>query len=445
MFALKGRLLLVWIVAAGGFAPLHAQPACQPLAPPQGAVIEVYPHQADSLAGLVAGAAAGTTILLHDGLYEMDGGDPLHRLNFRTADVTLRSASGEPSTVVLDGGYDTGELISIQASNITVAGITLMRAYYHPIHISGMAGQPISGVVVHNVRIVDPGEQAIKINSVGDGWADHGIIQCSSLELTATGRSQVRNSCYTGGVDAHNARGWIVRRNWIEGFWCASGLSEHGVHFWRSSRDTLVEQNVILDCARGVGFGLTERGGGDRTYPDDPYPGVPNKGHIDGVIRNNFIAASNAGLFGSQFGFDTGIGLEQAHGVQVVHNTVVSNQTPASSSMEWRFTGTSAALVNNLTSHDLKPRDGAQAVLTSNLTGAVPAWFVALAAGDLHLTLLAQTAIDSATPLSAHLAGRDIDDDGRGATPDVGADEWFGPVFGDGFESGDVSAWSVSQ
>ena len=158
-------------------------------------MIEVYPNQADNLAGIVSGAGSGTTILLHDGLYEMDGGDHLHRLNFRTADVTLRSAAGNPAGVVLDGGYNTGELVNVQASNVTIAGITLMRAYYHPIHITGQPGQPITGTLVHNVRIVDPGEQAIKINAVGDGWADLGIIQCSSMELTPTGRGQVRNNC----------------------------------------------------------------------------------------------------------------------------------------------------------------------------------------------------------------------------------------------------------
>jgi hypothetical protein len=39
--------------------------------------------------------------------------------------------------VVLDAGYVTGELISIQASGTTIADLTVQKAYYHPIHITG--------------------------------------------------------------------------------------------------------------------------------------------------------------------------------------------------------------------------------------------------------------------------------------------------------------------
>ena len=53
-----------------------------------------------------------------------------------------------------------------------------------------------------------------------------------------------------GGVDAHAARGWTIRRNRIEGFWCPSGLSEHAIHFWSASRGTLVERNTIIDAAQ---------------------------------------------------------------------------------------------------------------------------------------------------------------------------------------------------
>ncbi len=143
--------------------------------------------------------------------------------------------------MILDGAYGTNELVSIHASNVVIADLTLKRAYDHPIHISGPSGQPITGVTIHNVRVTDPGQQAIKINPVSNGYADLGTVECSLIELTDTGRSQVRG-CYTGGIDAHQAWGWSIRRNRIEGFWCPEGLSEHGVHFWSSSRDTVVRR-----------------------------------------------------------------------------------------------------------------------------------------------------------------------------------------------------------
>jgi len=420
------------------------QPPCAPLPPPSAVVVEVYPAAAANLATIVDAAATGTTIVLHDGFYDLSAGDFASRLTFDTAGVTLRSSSGQAAQVVLDGGYVTGELVSIQAANVTIADLTLKRAYYHPIHVSGPAGSPITGTLIHNVRVVDPGEQAIKINPIGDGWADDGIIECSVIELTATGRSQIRNNCYTGGIDAHAARGWIVRRNRIEGFWCDTGLSEHGIHFWRASRDTLVEQNVIVDCARGIGFGLGQQGG-SRQYPDDPYPLIADKEHIDGVIRNNFIAATDSGLFASASSFDTGISLEQATGARILHNSVAATQTPASSSIEWRFTGTVAELSNNLATHALLARNGALAVLQGNLSSVPTTWFVDVPTGDLHLSAAASAAVDAGAPLPAGSADYDIDQELRDALPDVGADEGSGLIFADGFESGDLSAWSSSR
>ena len=415
---------------------------CAPLPPPTGTVIEVVPSQAGQLRGIINGVSPGTTILLHDGTYDMSNGDNSSRLTFGTANVTLRSFSGNRGAVVLDGNYQTNELVSIYASNVTIADLTVKRAYHHPIHISGSQGSPITGTVIHNVRVVDPRQQAIKINASGNGWADYGVVQCSSIELTSAGRSQVSN-CYTGGIDAHSARGWIVRRNRIQGFWCANGLSEHGVHFWSASRDTLVEQNVIVDCARGIGFGLGSEGGG-RDYPDDPYPGVNNKGHIDGVIRNNFISATNSGLFSSQYGFDTGIGLEQATGALVLHNSVASSQDPVSSSIEWRFSSTSAEIANNLTTFRLLARNGGQANLQGNISSAQTNWFESVAGGDLHLQPSGSAAVDEAVSLPAGWADRDFDHHLRGSVRDVGADEAVESIFEDGFESGDWGDWIVT-
>lgn len=431
----------VWLAAVACFstAPVSAQPACTPLPPPDGTVVEVLPSQADQLKTMVQGAASGTTLLLHDGFYDMSGGGS-SQLVFSTPGVTLRSLSGDRDGVTLDGGYVTGELLSVQASDVVIADLTLRRAFYHPIHVSGLPGNPITGVVVHNVRIVDPGEQAIKINPIDDGWVDDGRIECSSIELTPAGRAEIRNDCYTGGIDAHAAQGWIVRRNRIEGFWCPNGLSEHGIHFWKASRDTLVEQNLIVDCARGIGFGLGSSGG-SRSYPDDPYPTFPNKGHIDGVIRNNFVAADDSELFSSEYGFDTGVGLEQAAGARVLHNSVASSQGPRSSSIEWRFTSTFAEIANNLTTHRLLPRDGGQANLQGNLSSAQVGWFTELALGDLHLEPAGETAVDTGVPLAMGWADRDFDHQWRDGFPDVGADEAADSIFSDGFESGDLREW----
>ncbi len=449
MLRAANRLMSVFVahgIALGGTliptALVHAQQPCTPLPPPSGATVQVTPAQASQLRGIVAAAESGTTILLEDGTYDLSHGDGSSRLSFGTTGVTLRSLSGDREAVILDANYGTSELVSIYASNVTIADLTLMRAYDHPIHISGSAGNPISGILVHNLRIVDPGQQAIKVNPVDDGYVDDGTIECCSIELTDTGRTHIRDSCYTGGIDVHQAQSWVVRRNRIEGFWCNDGLSEHGIHFWKCCRDTLVEENVIVDCARGIGFGLGSTGS-CRTYPDDPYPGVGFKGHIDGIIRNNFVAAADTELQSSPNGFDTGVSLEQAYGARVVHNSVASTAAPASSSIEWRFSNSVIDLHNNLVTASLLARDGGQSTSSGNVDSAPLSWFADVAGGDLHLTGTATGAIDMGAPLEFGLCEVDIDGLARDASPDVGADELGPPpIFTDGFEAGDTRLWS---
>ena len=66
---------------------------------------------------------------------------------------------------------------------------------------------------------------------------------------------------------------------------------------WRGCRDTLVERNVLKENARGIGFGLATSGEA-RTYPDNPCPDAAG-GYVDhygGIIRNNFVFASQSGL-----------------------------------------------------------------------------------------------------------------------------------------------------
>jgi hypothetical protein len=373
------------------------------------------------LVAAVNAADPGTTILVADGVYDLDGA----YLRIETPNVTLRSESGNREAVVLDGNYTTTEIVQITASNVTVADLTLREAFDHPIHVMSTSSASTDGTLIYNVHIVDPGQQAIKINPVdGIHFVDDGVVACSRIELTPAGRPRIRDNCYTGGVDAHAAEGWVVRDNEIEGFWCDAGLSEHAVHFWQASRDTRVERNRLHDNARGVGFGLSSEGSG-RTYPDAPCPaaGGAYVDHYGGDIENNFISASDPALFASAYGFDCGICLWQACEAAATHNTVHTTDNGSTfSSIEWRFPRATATVTNNLVNHTMRERDGAAGTLAGNLTNADGSWYLDPDAGDLHLQPDATAAIGQgvATALTA-----DIDGDSRphGPAPDVGADE----------------------
>ena len=216
-------------------------PFCGPLnTHPSDKVIEVTPNQAGQLSSIVYDAQPDTTILLADGNY------PAPMLNFHNPRVTLRSKSGNRDDVILDGNYSTGEIIFIQAANVTIADLTIKRAYYHPIHIVGGGHY----ATLYNLHIIDGREQFVKVNPSGGDYTDYGTLACSLLELTDAGRSYIQANptpgydCYTGGLDAHQSWGWTVRDNTIKNIYCTNGgLAEHAIHFWNSSREPTIERN----------------------------------------------------------------------------------------------------------------------------------------------------------------------------------------------------------
>jgi len=408
------------LAAVVGAGLVHAAP-CQPLPPPTGPTVTV--STVAELIGAVDGATPGSTILLSDGIYDLDGA----YLRIAVPNVTLRSASGDRDSVVLDGNYVTTEIIQVVASSVTIADLTLRQAFDHPIHVMSTDHSHTLDTLIYNVHIIDPGQQAIKINPAvatnGSYFPDAGVIACSHIELTDEGRPHIRDNCYTGGIDGHQARDWVIRDNLIEGFWCPNGLSEHGIHLWRACRDTVVERNELRNNARGIGFGLATAGSGMRTYPDNPCPAAGG-GYVDhygGVIRNNFVYANDSRLFESQYGFDCGICLWNACRARVLHNTVASTRAPFSS-IEWRFDNTDVDVVNNLLSHNIMDRGGS-ASLGGNLEQQPLSLFVDGDNGDLHLAPSASVAIDQVSTLSD--AADDFDGDPRpqGSAADIGADE----------------------
>jgi hypothetical protein len=136
------------------------------------------------------------------------------------------------------------------------------------------------------------------------------------------------------------------------------------------------------------------------------------------------IFVDSAQLFASQFGFDCGICIAQTCGAHVLHNTVFSTQAPFSS-IEWRFANTVVDLRNNLVSHNLRDRGGADAQ-SGNLQNAPATWFYNAAAGDLHLDRSATAATDTGVALASVTVSGDFEGEQRpiGAARDVGADEY---------------------
>jgi hypothetical protein len=402
------------VVGAGG-ATSSLPTACGALPPAAGNVVNVTPAQAGTLHELTLKAAAGTTFVLAPGSYAIAGS-----LRLEAADLSLRSATDRAADVIIDAGYTVAEAVVVRAANVTVAHLTITHAADHAIHASPPSeGVDAPGLLVYGVTLTDNGEQFVKVNPLGTatGYLDAGRVECSTFLLTDAGRPHIERTsggCYTGGIDVHAGRDWIVRHNRFEGIYCAGeGLAEHAIHFWKRSRATLVENNLIVNCARGVGFGMGDSDTGTRVYADAPYGG--DLGHIDGVIRNNVIYADIDY-------FDTGIEIIQARQPAVVHNTVVS-WTGAGffSSIDYRFARTQALVQNNLV-HRITLRDGATGTVDHNLENTPASYLQAPEQGDFHLTASASDAIDRGVAVAE--AGLDMDGEPHTAgAPDLGADE----------------------
>lgn len=391
--------------------------------------------QRKTLREVVNGAQDSDIIELEDGTYtfpEASGANSYTGLYFTKANVTLRSRSGDASAVILDSEYrDLGGStapITISAPGITIMDLSVKRSIFHLIHISGDKGDD---TVVQNVRLIDGGQQFFK-SSAGSGTIDDGVISCSDFTMTAQGRDNAwgyggqngNTTCYTGGIDTHEAKNWKVTDNRFEGIYCnaggvqrpahgkkgdqrggmtyTGGLSEHAIHMWDSPQGSghLVARNQIINCARGIGFGFRAEVYGAK-------------------VLNNMIFTEHAG----SREHDVAISLERAHDSLVAHNTVMATHPQAySSSIEYRFNSTAnLKLLNNLTSHRIRSRDNAQGTLDGNVTEAKADWFKDAPSGELHLKSCDIVVIAGKAEVSEVMD--DLDGQPRGQSPDVGADQ----------------------
>lgn len=430
------RICLAWIGLAVA-APLAARLplAAPPLPPPDPgnyAIVEV--DTAQELADACWNLASDQAIVIAPGTYDLasvifpngvDGRLTVGRYGAPPIDhLQIRGATGDPADVVLLGAGMLDPIVPFglqvfTATDVLIADLSVGEVYYHAIAIQGDQGA--ERVRLYNVRAFDAGQQIVKGSGAG---ADDVVIEWSEIFYTAGAiehpEGSPPGSCYTNGIDALGVSGWIVRDSFIHDIWCQNGeLAGPAILVWQGSSSTLVERNLLLDCARGPHLGL---GPGD---------------HVGGVVRNNFIRWDPAAAYVADVGIYT-----VSPGSLILHNSVLTRGNYPNA-VEVRFASSTGVEVrNNLLDAAVAARDGALPVTSDNLSGALPEWFVAESAGDLHLTALAEAAIDQVSRLAD--AGDDFEGWLRPAAAnaaDIGAAE-YEHLFRDGFESAHFALWS---
>jgi hypothetical protein len=382
------------LAVSSSAAPARPAPA---LPPPSGTVVNVSTE--GQLQAAVASISSNTTIVVAPGTYTLS--NTLY-INGTFTNVGIRGATGNSDAVVLAGPGMTnasvpfGIWVGGNVQGVTIANLTIRDLYYHPIILNAGVQSPL----IHNVHLINAGEQFIKPNpNSAGGGVDNGIVQYSVIEYQTTSRD-----AYTNGVDVHTGRNWIIRHNLFRNIRAPMGqLAGPAILMWNVSSGTIAEGNTFIDCQREIAFGLVER------TPDD---------HTGGIVRNNFVYRS-ATIAG-----DAAIGVFDSPNTQVLHNTIVVSGTYPSP-IEYRFANTTGVLIaNNLLDGAILARDGASGAVTGNVTTASPALFVNPGAADLHLKATATVAIDRVPAVAGCPTDWDGGDRPQGAAADVGADEY---------------------
>jgi hypothetical protein len=388
--------LVGWMSTGVAFAAPPIPPV--PLSPPTGTVVQV--STVAQLQSAAAAISSNTTILIAPGTYQLTS--TLY-INGSFTNVGIRGATINRDDVVIagrgmnaatDGGVPFGIWVGGNVRGVTIANLTIRDVFYHPIILNAGTQSPL----IHNVRLVNAGQQFVKSNPDGmGGGVDNGIVEYSVIEYDTTSRDD-----YTNGVDVHTGDNWIIRHNLFRNVRAPQGLlAGPAILMWNGSTNTIVDGNTFIDCQREIAFGLVER--------------TPND-HTGGIIRNNFIYRGRSG--------DSAIYVADSPFTQVLHNSILVSGTYANP-IEYRFADTTGVLIaNNVLDGKIAARDGAAASVTGNYTTASAALFVNPAVGDLHLRTTATALIDRVVTVPANAP---VDWDGQprpaGAT-DIGADEY---------------------
>lgn len=389
-----------------GWSSAFAGPAIPPapLPPPEGTVVNVATVSA--LQAAVSSMSSNRTIVIAPGTYNLSA--PLY-INGTYTNVGIRGATANRDDVVLvgrgmtapnDGGVPFGIWVGGNVRGVTIANLTIRDVFYHPIMLNAGAQAPL----IHNVRLVNAGQQFIKANPDGaGGGVDDGIVEYSVIEYTTTSRDD-----YTNGVDVHTGDNWTIRHNLFRNVRAPQGaLAGPAILMWNGSTNTVVDGNTFVDCQREISLGLVER--------------TPND-HTGGIIRNNFIVRT------STMSGDVAILIADSPGTQALHNSILLSGTYPNA-IEYRFSQTSSVIIaNNVLDARVTARDGATGSVSGNYTTATAALFVNPGVGDLHVRPSAAALLDKiAVPIPA--AGPDWDGQTRPAgTTEIGADEYVPTV-----------------
>jgi hypothetical protein len=387
---------------------------CLPLPPATGPSRTLSP--ADDLAAEVASAAPGDVLLLSAGTYDIGDG-----IVIEAEGLTLRGATGVAADIVLEGKYAPFVGISVRASDVTVADLTVRQVFRDGVRVESDVAD-VSGTLIANVAVEDALGRGI-VAAHGAHAMDLGTVQCSSVRLTADGRDRLA-LCDLAGIDLDGVADWTVTQSTVEGIWCPEGDAATGVRVINGARNVALHGVRVHDAALGFQVGLGESGG--RVWDDAPCGGLVAQ--VYGVtVHNSWSGIYDPLIFASRGGAAANFLFEAACDVSALHLTAYTAEAPTVAAIQHRYPATTGTLGNAIATAGILRTDGSEAVLLGNLENAPGTSFLDVRNGDLHLVPSAGVAIDAGVFDFAALVPTDIDGQARVGAPDLGADEVLPP------------------
>lgn len=369
----------------------------------------------------VSGAAAGDEIILQPGVYQLTRTVTLSKSN-----IVLRGSSGKREDVVLRGGgmntRGVDEGISVSASGIKIRDLTLEEFYFNGIHTR--AELDVDRCTISNVKTMNIGERHIK-GSRDPGsqtkMSDDFVIERVLMVQTKarTGHSDTSPD-YIGGIDMMAMNNLVIRDCRAEGIVGSQNGGNAAIFLWQGIQNVTIERNQIVGCAKGIALG----------NPAPPATNLPTGAwHCDGaVIRNNMLLR---GVWTT--GNNIALELASAKNVLCAYNTFYSSQADYFRVLSFSESPPGVLSEISLRHNIIRGRvfdqtDGSGwnsvgDIMDGAGTIVVPAWFIAPAAGDLHLTPSASRAIDAGFLVPGIEQDFDRDKRPEGLRPDIGADE----------------------
>ena len=356
------------------------------------------------------------TILIDDGIYILK-----HSLVIENkAHLTLRSASGDSSKVMLKGdGWsdfyhrerrenDPADLIIIRNSeDIFIADLTIADVSHYGIKLdteTNSVKYNLKDIHVFRCHFKDIGTRAFKGTAAKDRQhlVNGSVRYCLFENTKVPDTSWLYNGDYISSIDMMYLDTWTFSDNTFRNIRGANGGGRGAIFIWNQSRNIVVERNIFIGCDRSIAFG----------NPSEPTYYEPGTLHnYNGIIRNNFIVAGhNQGK---------GIELVWADNTSIHHNSVYASD-PDFLAIHYFQKISRLSLANNLVRGRISG-EGEEVSSTGNITGNPEGCFVNPEIGDLHLTRSAYQALGKGVKILT--VTDDIDKQKRTKNPDVGADQ----------------------